>query len=160
MMLSLNCLILRQASEKSFTENIGKSYFDDSNVEVKFPDFKVSHFKEKLFREQIIKDIIRDKNEMNLWKVNSQKVDDEEKKLKGFTEDDIKDKLEGEKMISRYLFSNYFKVDQMDIQGIHIFVVPTSTGKCLPIFYLSNKEIAVETMIYISSFINNIEYAF
>ncbi|RGB22978.1 hypothetical protein C1646_677445 [Rhizophagus diaphanus] len=144
MMLSLNCLILGQASDKSFTENIGKTYYDDSNVEIDFSYFKVSHFKEKLFREQIIKNTILDKNEMDLWKVNSQKVDDEEKKLEEFTEDDIKDKLEGEKMISRYLVSSYFKVDQkMDVQGIHIFVVPTSTGKCLPIFYLSNKEIAI-----------------
>ncbi|PKC04935.1 hypothetical protein RhiirA5_486787, partial [Rhizophagus irregularis] len=127
MVLSLNCLILGQTSNKCFTEDIGQTYRDDSKVEVEFSNFKVSHFKEKLLREQIIKDVIQDKNKMDLWKVNSQKVDEEENNLQKFTESDIKDKLGGEEMNPRYLFSKYFKVDQMDIQGIHIFVVPTST---------------------------------
>ncbi|POG58126.1 hypothetical protein GLOIN_2v1822442 [Rhizophagus irregularis DAOM 181602=DAOM 197198] len=42
---------------------------------------------------------------MDLWKVNSQKVDEEENNLQKFTESDIKDKLGGEEMNPRYLFS-------------------------------------------------------
>ncbi|CAB4482568.1 unnamed protein product [Rhizophagus irregularis] len=49
MVLSLNCLILGQASDECFAEDIGETYRDDSNVEVEFSNFKVSHFKEKLF---------------------------------------------------------------------------------------------------------------
>ncbi|EXX53390.1 hypothetical protein RirG_244360 [Rhizophagus irregularis DAOM 197198w] len=110
MVLSLNCLILGQTSNKCFTEDIGQTYCVDSKVEVEFSNFKVLHFKEKLIREQIIKDVIQDKNKMDLWKVNSQKVDEEENNLQKFTESDIKDKLGGEEMNPRYLF------------------IPTSTG--------------------------------
>ncbi|CAG8587821.1 1995_t:CDS:10 [Rhizophagus irregularis] len=49
MMLSLNCLILGQASVRSFTENICEKYYDDRNVEIEFSRFNVSHFKEMLF---------------------------------------------------------------------------------------------------------------
>ena len=100
MMLSLNCLILGRASEKSFTEDIGEEYDTDDKVKIKFVDFKVSHLKEKLFRRQIIKDIASSSEYIDLWKVDGKKVDEEENNLKEFTESDIKEKIGGEKRIA------------------------------------------------------------
>ena len=137
-MLSLNCLILGQASEKSLTKNIGEKYFDDNNVEIKFSEFKVSHFKEMLFREQIIKDLIRDKNKMKLWKVDSKKANEEENNLEEFTENDIKEKLGGELMkprlpLGKYFNENSFK-DKESKSAIHIIVQIPTNGKCLQHF--------------------------
>ena len=143
MMLSLNWLILGQASEKSLTENIGETYKDNNNVGINFSDFKVSHFKEMLFRRDEVKDIVRNTGEMDLWKVDGKKVDEEENNLKEFTESDIKDKLGGEKMIPRFMLEDYFKANKTNIRDIHVFIVSTTTGKCLPTFYLSNKKFAV-----------------
>ena len=87
MMLSLNCLILGQASEKSFTEIIGEKYFDDDQVEIKFSNFTVSKFKEKLFRRKIVKDKVESPDEMDIWKVE---LDIKSFNNKIYTEDDIK----------------------------------------------------------------------
>ncbi|CAB4495583.1 unnamed protein product [Rhizophagus irregularis] len=59
MMLSLNCLILGQASKKSLTENIGETYEDDSGVVIEFSKFTVCNFKEKLFRREEVKVIVQ-----------------------------------------------------------------------------------------------------
>ena len=156
MVLSLNCLILGQASDNCFTVDIGEKNHDDSDFEVEFSDFKVSHFKEKLFREQIIKDKIRDKNEMNLWKVDSKKTNEEENNLKEFTISDIREKLGGELMNPRFLLGKYFNEnsfkDEESKSAIHIIVVPiptTTTGKCLPIFYPRTKIISLFCFLYI-----------
>uniref|UniRef100_U9TB11 Crinkler effector protein N-terminal domain-containing protein n=1 Tax=Rhizophagus irregularis (strain DAOM 181602 / DAOM 197198 / MUCL 43194) TaxID=747089 RepID=U9TB11_RHIID len=142
-MLSLNCLILGQASKKSLTENIGETYEDDSGVVIEFSKFTVSNFKEKLFHREEVKVIVQNTGKMDLWKVDGKKVYEEENNLKEFTKSDIKDKLRGEKMIPQFPLEDYFKAKETNIQDIHVFIVSTSTGKCLPIFYLSNKEIAV-----------------
>ncbi|PKK58976.1 hypothetical protein RhiirC2_795491 [Rhizophagus irregularis] len=129
MMLSLNCLILGQASERCFTENIGETYKNDSGVAIKFSKFTVSNFTEKLFRRGEVKDIFRNTGEMNLWKVDDKKVEEEENNLKEFTKSDIIEKLRGKEMVARFPLKRYFDVNQeMDIEGIHIFIVPTSTG--------------------------------
>ncbi|CAG8687523.1 13703_t:CDS:2 [Funneliformis mosseae] len=140
MMLSLNCLILGQASEKSLTENIGEIYTDDSNVVIGFSQFTVSTFKEKLFRRGEVKNIVQNIEEMDLWKVDNKKVE-EENNLKEFTKSDIIEKLGGKEMVARFLFKRYFDVNQeMDIKGIHIFIVPTSTEPLNPIYsYLFSK---------------------
>ncbi|PKY22153.1 hypothetical protein RhiirB3_435988 [Rhizophagus irregularis] len=128
MMLSLNCLILGQASKRCFTENIGETYKNDSGVAIKFSKFTVSNFTEKLFRRGEVKDIFRNTGEMNLWKVDDKKVEEEENNLKEFTKSDIIEKLRGKEMVARFPLKRYFDVNQeMDIEGIHIFIVPTST---------------------------------
>src|SRR6266498_2172190 len=128
MMLSLNCLILGQASEKSLTENIGETYNDDSGVVIDFSKFTVSNFKEKLFRRGEVKVIVQNTGEMDLWKVDSKKVEEEKNNLEEFTKSDIIEKLGGEEMVARFLLKRYFDVDQeMDIEGIHIFIVSTPT---------------------------------
>ncbi|GBC05179.1 hypothetical protein RclHR1_06080008 [Rhizophagus clarus] len=129
MMLSLNCLILGRASEKSFIEDIGEEYDTDDKVKIKFVDFKVSHLKEKLFRRQIIKDITSSSEYIDLWKVDGKKVNEEENNLKEFTESDIKEKLGGVKMISRFPLEDYFKAKETNIRDIHVFIVSTTTVK-------------------------------
>ncbi len=123
-------IILGQASEKSLTENIGETYNDDSGVVIDFYKFTVSNFKEKLFRRGEVKVIVQNTGEMDLWKVDSKKVEEEKNNLEEFTKSDIIEKLGGEEMVARFLLKRYFDVDQeMDIEGIHIFIVSTPTGK-------------------------------
>ncbi|PKK55849.1 hypothetical protein RhiirC2_764549, partial [Rhizophagus irregularis] len=98
MILSLNCLIPGQASDKCFAEDIGETYYDDSNIVVEFSDFKVSHFKEKLFRREEVKVKVQNTSKIDLWKVDGKKVDKEENNLIEFNESNIKDKLRGKKM--------------------------------------------------------------
>ncbi|PKC06227.1 DUF1703-domain-containing protein [Rhizophagus irregularis] len=126
-MLSLNCLILGQASEKSLTENIGETYEDDSGVVIEFSKFTVCNFKEKLFRREEVKVIVQNTGKMDLWKVDGKKVNEEENNLKEFTESDIKDKLGGEKMIPQFPLEDYFKAKETNIRDIHVFIVSTST---------------------------------
>ena len=142
-MLSLNCLIL--SSGTSLTEDIGEKYYTNDNVEVEFSKFKVSNLKEKLYRRQIIKDIARGSEYIDLWKVDYKKVNDYKDNLKEFTESDIKDKLGGVMMAGQNKLKSYFdkEMSEEEEEGIHIFIVLTSTGKCLPTFYLSNKKFAV-----------------
>ncbi|GBB85342.1 hypothetical protein RclHR1_01190018 [Rhizophagus clarus] len=124
-MLSLNCLIL--SSERVLTEDIGENYYTDDNVEVKFPNFKVSHLKEKLFHRQIIKDITRSSEYIDLWKVDSRKVDEEKDNLKEFIVDDIKDKLGGVMMVDQKKLKSYFdKMSEEEEEGIHVFIVSTA----------------------------------
>ncbi|PKY19691.1 DUF1703-domain-containing protein [Rhizophagus irregularis] len=127
MMLSLNCLILGQASKKSLTENIGETYEDDSGVVIEFSKFTVCNFKEKLFRREEVKVIVQNTGKMDLWKVDGKKVNEEENNLKEFTESDIKDKLGGEKMIPQFPLEDYFKAKETNIRDIHVFIVSTST---------------------------------
>ncbi|CAB4423715.1 unnamed protein product [Rhizophagus irregularis] len=79
-----------------------------------------------LFRRETIKDIVRNTEEMDLWKVDSKKVDEEENNLKEFTELDVKEKLGGEAMIPRFPLEDYFKANEINARGIHIFIVPIS----------------------------------
>jgi hypothetical protein len=73
--------------------------------------------------------------ELNLWHVNVEEVDDI------FTEDDIVQKLGGNKMKPHHLFRKYFS-DQPLEGNIHIIIQrppPDTTGKCLLTFYFSKK---------------------
>ena len=55
-----------------------------------------------------------------------------------------KDKLGGVIMVGQNKLKSYFdKISEEEEEGIHVFIVSTSTGKCLPTFYLSNKKFAV-----------------
>jgi hypothetical protein len=109
-----------------------------------------------LFRRQLIKDITQSSENIDLWKVDSKKADEEEKSLKEFIVNDIREKLGGERMIPRHLLTRYFNVNQeMDSEGIHVFVVPIPTGKCRPTLYLSNKKFAVTKYRFdLNSFFN------
>ncbi|GBC07962.1 hypothetical protein RclHR1_07810004 [Rhizophagus clarus] len=128
-MLSLNCLILGQAFEKSLTENIGEIYKDDDGIVIKFSKFTISNFKEKLFCREEVKVIFQNTGEMDLWKVDGKKVEEEKDNLKEFTVDDIKDKLGGVMMAGRNKLKSYFgKISEEEEEDIHVFIVSTPTG--------------------------------
>ncbi|PKB97237.1 hypothetical protein RhiirA5_433494 [Rhizophagus irregularis] len=127
MELSLNCLILGQTMSECFCVDIGEKNFSDG-FEVKFTDFKVSHLKKKLFCKPSIKNLIQDENEMDIYRVDSKKVDDETNNLQGFIKDDIKNKLNGELMKPKLKLTNCFNTEVMDPEGIHIFIVLNHTG--------------------------------
>jgi hypothetical protein len=69
-----------------------------------------------------------------LWKVDV----DKSKLNPGSTDDDIKE-LGGVSMEFEHKFTRYFEADCELEDNIHIVVIP-ATGKCLLMFYLSNKK--------------------
>ncbi|POG62894.1 uncharacterized protein OCT59_025295 [Rhizophagus irregularis] len=123
--LSLNCLILGQTLSKCFCVDIGEINLIDNGFEVTFADFKVSHLIDKIF---LRKNLIQDKNEMDIHKVDSKKVNDEKNNLKGFTKDDIKNKLNGELLTPMLKLTSCFNTEEMDQEGINIFIVLTPTA--------------------------------
>ena len=102
-------------------------------------------FKKLLLREKLLEGTTN----IDHWKVDGKKVDEEENNLKEFTEDDIKDRLGGQKMNLRFLLKDYFDAVNLNLRDIHVFIVSTSTGKCLPTFYLSNKKYPLTNLIYL-----------
>ncbi|RGB34274.1 hypothetical protein C1646_815491 [Rhizophagus diaphanus] len=130
--LSLNCLVLGQTLSECFCVDIGEKNLSDNEIEVKFTNFIVSHLKEKLFRETKIKNLIQDKNQMDIYKGDSKKVNDETNNLKKFIKDDIKNKLNGELLTPMRKLTSCFNTKVMDKEGINIFIVLTPTGKVSP----------------------------
>jgi hypothetical protein len=131
-------LVLGRTSDNVITKYIGEESEIDG-VQVEFDQLTVAGFKKLLLHEELLGGITN----MDLWKVDGKKVNEEENNLNEFTESDIKEKLGGEKMIPRFPLEDYFKSKEIDIRDIHVFIVSTSTGKCLPMFYLLNKKFAV-----------------
>ena len=135
---SFNCSVLSNETLKSLNEfsvNIFKKdneiFTDLGNNRYDIEKFKVDHLK-----DYICKVTNSDKHATRLWKANV--VD----------EVGIKEKLKDEnEMKPRLLFSDYFQDElsgeaEFPVTNIHI-ISTTSTGKCLPTFYLSNKKFAV-----------------
>ncbi len=93
-------------------------------------------------------------DDMKLWKINNVKMSNiKDRNIS--TEDDVKNKLNGEEMVLTNLFRRYFKdeldrVDSQDdddefVENIHIIAtIISATGKCLPMFYFSNKKQNIE----------------
>ena len=132
---SYNCLRLdnKHVFQVEVYENKGQKFFEFDNKKILFVDLKVG---------QLAKFIsVQEKFEVSkLWK-----VDVDKNKLEPYsTDDDIKE-LGGESMEFEHKFTRYFKADCELMDNIHIVAVvaTTTTGKCLPTFYLSNKRFAV-----------------
>ena len=146
MSFSLNCLFLGETSfKKIFQVTIADMIISD-NTKVPINKAQIGQFKSHIWSTKKNKFSINDPDDMNLWKVN---IDEESKLVSVSTEDDIKEKLGGTLMLPQKLFSSkeYFpeKLSSDLFENVHIIIaVPTSTGKCLPIFYLSNKKFAVK----------------
>src|SRR5207248_6906769 len=93
-----------------------------------------------------------DRNGLILWKVDIP-FDCENDKLKmldnAFGTINIKEDLKGEKMLPGDEISKYLK--NLPPSSIHIIVEPPSsatTGKCLPMVYLSNKKFALSHIFF------------
>ena len=82
-----------------------------------------------------------------LWKVNIP----ESKKQEIYEGIDVKVKFKGEELDSDLnTIGDYFK-EQPTAKHIHIIVErssPATTGKCLPMVYLSNKKFALSHILY------------
>src|SRR4051794_10893031 len=144
MIFSLNCLFLGEASTRSIPVKISDKIIVD-NCETLYEDITVSDVKSLILSK---KGINYSLDNLNLWKVDRVSVDKNDKLLETFsTENDIKEKLGGELMIPRFPLSKYFNGFEDDESkfAIHIIVqlLTTTTGKCLPTFYLSNKKFAL-----------------
>jgi hypothetical protein len=146
MIFSLNCLFLKEPSSRSISVDISDEIIVGTN-RIKYEDIKVSHVKSLILSGQRVS---YSPDDLNLWKVDRDSVDKNVELLNTFsTENDIKEKLGGKLMQPRYSLDDYFNEDSFKDKksksAIHIIVqrLTTTTGKCLPIFYLSNKEIAV-----------------
>src|SRR6266498_2965601 len=154
--ISFNCYILILSRDDSETfsvdiykDNKNRRYFQSDKAKITLANFKVSHLKEHICNIYDIKKV--DQRKVKLWKVNVEAERIENNNIS--TEDDIVHKLEGQKMRDNDLFNEYFKVELADhnkivMGNIHIItIIPTivtpATGKCLPMFYLSNKKFAV-----------------
>lgn len=92
---------------------------------------------------------IDDHDALSLWQVNIAPTHTD--MLKNVTEEIIKNEFEGVKMIPSYKLMRYFpniqKNEEDDDDGnIHVFVI-IRTGKHLPMFYLSNKNVIHNLLI-------------
>ncbi|CAB4411619.1 unnamed protein product [Rhizophagus irregularis] len=105
MYFSLNCLLLGNGFNNSFSVNI-----------------------DTIFDSETMKSTMMISN-LELWKVDSKKVKNNENKLEGFfTKDDIKNDLGGEYMEFQYFLSRYFiKNKIIDGKAIHIIVQVPAT---------------------------------
>jgi hypothetical protein len=138
MVKSYNCLHLDRNyvfQVEVYQDENNEKFFEIGGDKKKYPldSVKVGQVAKLVSHEGKFKDF----DMLELWKVD---VDESEIN----TEKDIKDK--GVLLKSQSNFINYFKVEYKPKKEDNIsiaVIVTTSTGKCLPMFYLSNKKFAV-----------------
>jgi hypothetical protein len=135
MLFSLNCLILGHDTRNIFNMPVGKNS-KINGVDIEFEYLTVANFKDILFGREELQGLTA----MNIWKVELGHLE-----ISNFsTEDDIKGHVKSEKVDDNPMlrFYKYYNDDdkQPKWERLNIFIVPTSTGKCLPMFYLSNKK--------------------
>ncbi|CAG8470689.1 11402_t:CDS:2 [Funneliformis mosseae] len=125
MVLSVNCLLLQEASKNNFNAVVGEVYTNDDKINVNFSEFTVSNFKELLFRRKKVKHVVQDSDSMELYKVE---LDLKSLKDKIFTEDEIKNL--GTMMEPEFEFKEYFNNNDKKPKSrrLHIFIVPTSSA--------------------------------
>jgi hypothetical protein len=139
MELSLNCLISGQTPNDIFNVPIGKFFTNNQDITIQFIDMTVANLKEQLLRTYEINEAKITK--MNIWKAEIELDSLEDDKI--YNEKDFKNI--STTMKPGYNLNKYFDNDKKmpKKNHLHIFIVPTSTGKCTLIFYLSNKKFAV-----------------
>ena len=102
---SLNCLFLGEASIRSIQVKISDEIIVD-NCTTQYKDITVSDVKSLILSK---KGINYSPDNLNLWKVDPVSANKSNNVLETFsTEDDIKEKLEGELMKPRLLLGKYF----------------------------------------------------
>src|SRR6266542_5986062 len=145
MIFSLNCLISGQTSDNLFNVPIGNFFFSKENIKVKFTDMTVANLKDLLSRTDEVKRA--EITGMNLWKVELKTYE-----VNNLSAEDIENYERSEKMDTTSNLNEYYNnnEDKNPKKGyLHVFIVPIivapATGKCLPIFYLSNKKFVVIT---------------
>jgi hypothetical protein len=144
MLFSLNCLVLGQDISKSFNIPFGND-FPVNSVDIEFENLTVANFKDYLFSRRELQGITA----MNIWKVEIGVED-----INNFsTEDNIRIHGKGKKVDDNPMlkFKMYYnnKDERPKDDYLNIFIVPTSYGKRLPTFYLSNKKFALSHIYFI-----------
>src|SRR6266540_4256915 len=137
----LNCFILGTGtgfsiplSEKDSIKN------DDYSINSLTIDILKKYIWE--WEKDILKDLTNHASKLKLWHVNVKEVVDV------LNEDDIVQKLKGNKMKPNFLFSNYFS-DQPPAGKIHIIIQPPiTTDKCLLILTSRKKIISLFCFLY------------
>jgi hypothetical protein len=139
MMVSLNCSHLENLSfNNAFTVNVNEEN-NIGNSQVDYEQLTIGDLKYLILdnKKNTLGNI--DYANLNLWKVNIAYVNKD--KLKDVTtKDDIEKKLEGEELIPTNFLVDYFS-NNFVARNIHIIVQAPTTGKCLPMFYLSNNNL-------------------
>ena len=145
MLVSFNCSVLSDTFNPldSFSVNINKKNNENiiaklGNNHYDFKDFKVDHLKDYICDRRKVAD--SDRHAVKLWKVD---VKDES---------DIKEKPKEDEMKPRLLFKDYFQDElnevKFTVSNIHVIAIIPTTGKCLPMFYFSNKKFAVKYRVW------------
>lgn len=126
MVVLLNCLLLRSKTfDEIFVVGVGDSFKDDNNVKININDFTIDHLKVLI---KCKKKVLKNYEFINLWKVE---LDDESKLKDVYTEEDIKNKLDGRKMrpMTKFRAEENFPLSyQPKNDNVHIIVF---CGKCL-----------------------------
>jgi hypothetical protein len=156
---SFNCCVLDASNITSFpfpilSDNDGK-FVNINNKRIALDNLTVGYLREFMCPNVDVS-IMR---ELKLWKVNVKKQEIKDKNIS--TKEDIEQKLHGEEMEPEESFERYFR-NELDNKkfarfNIHIIVQmppppPATTGKCLPMVYLSNKKFA--DLLLISLFLS------
>jgi hypothetical protein len=143
MMVSINCLCLGKTSfDDIFVVNIANDN-DICGSLININNLRISDLKFLIWNKKKATLGINDSDIMDLWKV-SIAYNDENKLKHVTTEDDIKKELGGKKLVPILLVKKLILEQSLVDENIHVIVqLPTAAGKCLPMFYLSNKKFAV-----------------
>ena len=139
----LTCFVL--GTRAVFSISLSEMVPIKENVIVPFDSLTVDFLKKYMCEQEkfILKDFT---NGLDLWIVDVDNVGNNVS-----TEDDIQ-KLGGKIMRSQDLFKTHFS-NQPTLGNIHIIVQPqppATTGKCLPMVYLSNKKFALSHNFFYS----------
>ena len=140
--MSLSCYV--PAIGISFSIPLTEKFFI-KNAEIPIKELTIDFLKKYIWEQESnnLNELVNDASKLDLWHVNVDNADDV------YTEGDIVQKLGGVKMKPLLLFNDYFN-QPLDKGKIHIIIMqpPATTGECLPIFYLSNKENFVFYIMY------------
>lgn len=158
---SFNCLILNTSTIISIpifneADKVNKMF-----IMYQGQKLHVSSFSVAILIEYICKKTNINYPDMKLWKINKKKEEIENKNV--LTGEDIEKELNGKEMELQKLFKTYFinelnqansqddedDEDDETAENIHIIAIST-TGKCLLMFYFSNKKFAITNIILIS----------
>jgi hypothetical protein len=149
--MSLLYYVLGDSPSKIHTADIGEETKVDENSTISKDNLYISHLK-RLIWENIKKNYSEknDSSDLELWQVDRH-VEELEELKKAFHGGVIKEKL-GETLSSAKKFINVFpKALDERIQIIVQPPPPATTGKCLPMVYLSNKKFTLSHILYFFS---------
>ena len=137
----LNCFIL--GDTRGFPVVLGETIAVKDDT-ILFENFNVGLLLDYIGEKK--KDIISSSN-IDLWKVEIEETDENREKLKNI-EINIREEFGGERLSTTKLARNIFSGGPPD-ERIHIIVQPlATTGKCLPMVYLSNKKFALSHIFF------------